>query len=420
MTVLFAVAFASALLPVPGSAQQITAAPADTLYLSDALSIAREASPHLRAERLRSEAAAERVSQAGALPDPVLGIGFMNRPLSGLGTDERMTMNQIQVTQSLPWPGKLGFARQRAGHLASAETFMALEAEVQLLSRVKNVYYELAFIDRAVVIMGRTRELLRDFHQVTEARYRVGEGLQQDLLSAQVAVTQMTEDIMVMTADRIAMAARFNALLGRAPTTPIGHLVLPQPDAELPAVDSLISLASSRRPAIQAAAERTKAATAGYLAARRQLYPDITVTAGYGQRPQYDDMATLMVGLRIPLFAGARQLPLRREMAAMEAREVASALDLYNETFARLTELRAKAERARELVALYTTAILPQARASVESALSAYRVGRVDYMTLVENGMTVNRYEIELERLSAQYQQAVAQIDALLGNGETS
>jgi outer membrane protein TolC len=51
----------------------------------------------------------------------------------------------------------------------------------------------------------------------------------------------------------------------------------------------------------------------------------------------------------------------------------------------------------------------------VESALSAYRVGRVEYTTLVESEMTVNRYEIELVRLAAQYHGAVAQIAALTG-----
>jgi outer membrane protein TolC len=102
-------------------------------------------------------------------------------------------------------------------------------------------------------------------------------------------------------------------------------------------------------------------------------------------------------------------------MEALRTREEALAQDLYNETFAQLTEAHAEAERARALTTLYSTAILPQARASVESALSAYRVGRVDYMTLVENEMTVNRYEVELVRIAAQYHEALARIDFLLG-----
>ena len=156
-------------------------------------------------------------------------------------------------------------------------------------------------------------------------------------------------------------------------------------------------------------------ARAGYRAARRSLYPDFMVTVEYGQRPQFDDMVSVMVGISVPLWAGSRQLPYRREMAAMRAEAEARARNLRNETFADLTEARADAERARTLLTLYHTAIIPQARAAVESALSAYRVGHVDFMTLIQNEMTVNRYETDAVRLTATWQQASARIRALLG-----
>lgn len=392
-----------------------TQSPVDTLRLADAVSQARSTNPGLRGARLRADAASERVPQAGALPDPQLTFGLMNRPVNGFGAGEPMTMNQVQVSQMFPWPGKLGYSRERARYLASAEALSSAEAEATLVSRVKLVYYELASMDRSITIMERTRELLRDFFQISQTMYAVGEGLQQDVLRAQVAVAQMTEDLTVMNQRRVAMAARLNSLLGRDAGTLVGGLVLPAVGGVIASVDSLLTIASEQRPALQAAHERTRAAAAGYQAARRELFPDIMVALAYGQRPQYDDMGTLMIGFSLPLWSGSKQLPMRREMAAMQAMEGAMAQDLYNDTFAELTEARAEAEQARDLGALYATAILPQAKASVESALSAYRVGRVDYMTLVENEMTVNRYEIELVRIAAQYHQAVARIDALLG-----
>jgi outer membrane protein TolC len=157
-----------------------------------------------------------------------------------------------------------------------------------------------------------------------------------------------------------------------------------------------MDLAAAQRPALQAARQRALAAEAGYKAARRALYPDITISLGYGGRPQFDDFVTLMFGINIPVFAGSRQLPKRREMQAMQRMEEARERDLYNETFAQLAELRAQANRAQNLSDLYQTSVLPQARAAVESAMSAYRVGRVDYTTLVMNEMTVNRYQITL------------------------
>jgi outer membrane protein TolC len=395
----------------PGAAQQVSS---DTLQLADAVALVRDANPMLRAARLRADAAAERVPQAGALPDPQLSFSLMNRPVGGFGTSEPMTMNSVQLTQRFPWPGQLGFKQERARHLATAEALDAEEIERSLVARVTGIYNRLAFMDRALDVMRDTRELLRNFLDVSTTMYTVGSGLQQDVLQAQITVARMTEDITVMEQDRVAMGARLNALLGREATTAIPALELPAPGDALPSVDSLMTLAVQSRPALHAARARVEAAEAGYRQARRELYPEFMVTVGYGQRPQFDDMATLMVGVSIPLWAGARQLPMRREMAAMRTMEEAMEQDLYNETFAEVTELRADAERARNLADLYANSVLPQARAAVESALSAYRVGRVDYMTLVENEMTVNRYEIESVRLAAEYHSAVAALEALV------
>jgi cobalt-zinc-cadmium efflux system outer membrane protein len=405
-------AIALSLAAHPAAAQQA----ADTLRLADVVAAARTANPMLRAARLQADAAWERVPQAGALPDPQLQLGLMNRPVAGFGTDQPMTMNSIQLTQMVPWPGKLEFGQERARRLAEARRSDADEAEAGLVARAQQMYFQLAYMDRALAVMAHTRELLRSFLDVSSAMYGVGTGLQQDVLRAQVSVARMTEDITVMQQDRLAMAARLNALLGRDATEPVGALELPAGPDALPAVDSLLGLAARRRPALAAARARVAAAEAGYRQARRQLFPDLMLGVSYGQRPRYDDMVSLMVGVSIPVWAGARQLPLRREMLAMRSMEEADERDLVNETYARLAELRATAERARTLSRLYASAILPQARAAVESALSAYRVGRVDFMSLVDDQMTVNRYAIESVRLAAEYDGAVAAIDALAGS----
>ena len=405
----------TALLAVPVA---LTAqAGGDTLELAAAIRQARAANPMLRAARLEADAAAARVSQAGALPDPQFQISLDNRPLAGFGAADRMTMNSYQLTQVLPWPGKRSFGQARIRSLAQAQRLDAAQAEADLIAGVSGVYFQLAYMDRALSVMGRTRDLLRSFLEVSSTMYGVGSGLQQDVLQAQVAVARMTEDITVMTQDRLAMAARLNALLGRDARAAVGALELPAAEDTLPAVDSLMALAAQRRPALGASRQRVLAASAGYREARRGLYPDLMVGVSYGQRPRFDDMVSLMVGFSIPVWAASRQVPLRQEMQAMQSAEEARERDLSNETYARLVELRAQAVRARNLSQLYGTAILPQARASVDAALASYRVGQVNFMSLVDNQMTVNRYATEAVRLLAEYREVVAEIGALLGTG---
>ncbi len=390
---------------------------ADTLRVDDAVDIARDANPMLRAARGSATAAGQRIGPAGALPDPQLQFGLMNRMASDFGnTMDPMTMNQLQLMQMLPWPGKLGGAKRAARHSAAAAEAEAVEQERILAAQVRMAYYQAAYADRALDVMGRTRDLLRGFLEVSTTMYAVGSAVQQDVLRAQVEVARMSEEIARMGQERVAMVARLNALLGRSALSPIPALELPETDAgELPAVDSLAAWSLAQRPALIAGAARVAAADASLSAARRELFPDFTLGVQYQQRPQFPTMVSLMVGINVPIFAAARQLPMRREMAAMRDMASAELANLQNETVARIIETRARAVQDQNLIRLYRGSIVPQARAAVQASLSSYRVGRVTFMTLVDNQMTVNRYETETLRLLADYHQAVGELEALVG-----
>jgi len=331
-------------------------------------------------------------------------------------TMDPMTMNQVQLMQMLPWPGKLGGAKRAARHSAAAAAADADEQDRMVAAQVRMAYYQTAFADRAVEVMERTRGLLRNYLDVTTTMYAVGSAVQQDVLRAQVEVARMSEEITRMSQDRLAMAARLNALLGRSATSPVSALELPETvDGELPVVDSLLAWAVLQRPALIAGAERVAAAEASLSAARRELFPDFTLGVAYQQRPEFPTMVSLMVGINLPIFASARQLPMRREMAAMRDMASAELANLQNETVARIIETRARAAQDQHLIRLYRSSVVPQARAAVQASLSSYRVGRVTFMTLVDNQMTVNRYETETYRLLADYHQAVGELEALVG-----
>ncbi len=122
-----------------------------------------------------------------------------------------------------------------------------------------------------------------------------------------------------------------------------------------------------------------------------------------------------MIGFSIPLFAKSRQLRMRDEAAAMEAMALADLADMRARVGARIGELMAELGRTRTLVELYRGEVLPQARANVESSFSSYRVGTVDFMTLLDAQMTVNRYDQELYGLLADYGRSVAELEMTIG-----
>jgi outer membrane protein TolC len=413
----FCLVQATAPVPLPAQtgpgAQSGHSAQSDTLRLTDAVAAARAANPAVQASRLRAEAEQERVSPAGALPDPVLELGLLNRPLDGFGTDERMTMNVIGLKQAFPWPGNQGFSEEGREHAARAARFDAAEVEAQVVARTKSIHARLAYLDRAIAITADTRSMLRDFLEVAESRYASGAGVQQDVLQAQVAVGRTTADLAGMEQERVATAARLNALMGRPAGDPIPAVELPAAGGETLPLDSLMVLAQSGRPALAAAEERALAAEARYRAAGRASYPDFELRVAYNQRPQYTDMGSIALGISLPIWGGSKDKPLQRAAAANQAELDARALELHYDTYARLGELRAADERARTLEEIYRVQILPQAEAAVESAFAAYQVGSVDYATLLDARLTVNRYAIDRVRLAAERLQATAEIEAL-------
>ena len=80
-----------------------------------------------------------------------------------------------------------------------------------------------------------------------------------------------------------------------------------------------------------------------------------------------------------------------------------------------LGERSADLVRARRLGELYRNTIIPQSRAAVSSAFAAYRVGKVDFMTLLDDQMTVNKYRQELVALEAEEGRAWAELEMLTG-----
>lgn len=99
----------------------------------------------------------------------------------------------------------------------------------------------------------------------------------------------------------------------------------------------------------------------------------------------------------------------------MQAMAAADLEAMRADSRGRITEAYADLTRARNLSSLYRRTIIPQAEATVSSALAAYRVGRVDFMTLLDNRMAVNQYRQQLATLDAEQGMAWAELEMLLG-----
>ena len=407
-------------------------ATATTTRLGDLYSQVQRENPKVTAAHALIRAAQARIPGARRPPDPQLQLGFMNYTVPGLKPMEPIGMTQLQLMQMVPLGGKLTLAGNVAGAQASATAERARDLVWELRSQTAMAFYDLYATDRQLDIARETLRLLQDIARTAVAMYRVGDGRQADVLRAQVEIARMAEDTVRMQAMRQTMIARINALRDRDPATVVATPALPLFPDSIPARIWLDSVARDGRPMTRAGLADVRAADASASLARREIIPDLQIGIQYGQRGATmtttdqtgapmtkritERMGSLMIGASIPIFARDRQYRMRNEANAMKAMAEADVAAMRAETRGRIGEAYADLARARNLARFYRTTVLPQAEATVTSAMSAYRAGAVDFMTLLDDQMTVNKYRQELYTLEADEGKAWAELEMLTGH----
>lgn len=404
------------------------------------------ANPQISAARNAAEAAAARIPQAGTLPDPTLGIGFMNVPVANPGFgSEMMTMTQVQIGAQLPWPGKLSLREDMARFRAEAAEWELERVRDRVLTEVKSTYYQAYFLDQALEVADRNERLVADFALLTSSKYGVGTGAQPDVLKAQVERSRLADQIIALQEERAGLAARLNALLGRPTDTPLpatsfpeevraaatlsaaeeltfasaslaGVLSTPSDDGgPLPPIAKLQRLALEHNPVIQAHVTRVTAQERAVWLAEKAKFPDVNLTAGYSYRSGFGDFFNLMLSAPLPIFAGRKQDQAVVEQSATLAEQEARYEAMVNEVHAEIASLWAGLQGARDQIALLDEGILPQARTSLSSATASYRVGEVDFLTLLDSQVTLYRHELDYHRLLADFATNLAALERAVG-----
>jgi outer membrane protein TolC len=403
----------------PGTPSQGQEQDQNVLTLQHVLQVARDNNPRLRASMERVEATRAREPGAGTLPDPTLQVGVMNLTIPEFSASMPASMAPVfGATQRVPVGGKLGLREEIARQSTDMDVAASEETWWEVRTQVATAFYRIYQVDRQTEVLEETLSLLQDFESIAKSMYAAGQGRQADVLRANVEVARMEAEIERMTAMRVGAAAQLNALLHRPSETPVPHPVLAPLPASVPDHETLMQSAEEHRPAVaRLRTELSQAGTRRQLA-HKEIWPDLTLGLQYGfgrMDGNYKGMGGASVGFSIPVHAGKRQLKSRDEAQALESMVEARLDETLASIDARIGQTLADLDQVRTLIRLYREEILPQARVTVQSSLSSYRVGAVDFMTLVDAQMALNRFQGEYFALVASYGTAVAQIEMTIG-----
>ena len=384
------------------------------------LDYARQNNPEFAAMRHEADAAGERVTPAGALPDPRFRVELMD--LTRMGeqsatlSPSRVGSTKYTITQEIPWYGKRDLKREIAELDADGATGRARGAWAEIAARLKASHAQWYLLQRNEQITREILDLMVRLEKVAQARYAGGLAMQQDVIRAQVEQTGMRNDLIMLENESAMLRARINMLLGRPAGAPLG---VPEglPDLPTPAKLDYATLEDRvrvRNPRLFADDAAIRAAEKKRDLTYKERYPDFM----FGVTPvQYESSIKewqLMVEVNIPLQQSSRRA-MERESEAMLAAARARKEATANTVFSELAENLSGIDAARRTGQLATSSLLPQSELTFQSALAAYENGKADFAMLLEAQQQIRKARLSQIKAEAEAHIRLAEIERLLG-----
>jgi len=387
------------------------------LSLEKLVQEATERNPEILAARRTVEAKRARIPQAGAWADPTVSLSYAGNvvPPFTVMRGDPSSNRQVMAEQMIPYPGKTHLRTEIAARDADAETLAYEAVARRVAAEVKQAYFDLAYIDRSLAILQKDREALAGFEKVTEIRYAVGKAAQQDVLRAQLEITRLSQREAMLTQQRRTLEAQMNSLRNVPIDSPVGAPAVVQPSAFVYTQDQVQEAAQANYPVLK---QRRTMVDEGRLSvnlARKEERPDFSVGYAYMQRDGQPDMYGITLSTSLPMFRHRKQ-----DMAIAEA---AANLESARQMQANeLTVLRYQVQQdflevqaAEQLLKLYSEGIAPQSSLTLESSISSYQTGGVDFLNVISNFQAVIDAELDYHLQVTNHEKALARLEEVTG-----
>ena len=368
-------------------------------------------SPEIKTARERWEAAKAIVPQVQTLPDPTVQFGYQRMPMI-----EPLQGAMYGIGQEIPFPGKLRLKGEVAQREADRIEQEYLAIRLRLIARLKESYFDLHFVHKAIEIVEQNKILLMQFENTAKSRYAVGRAAQQDVFRAQVEISRVLDRLAVLDQQKESLHAAINRILNQPPAGPLGTpeeirmtmLTLPLPE--------LSQRAGDFSPILQASAKGVERGEQAVALARREYYPDFDISAlGLRNDRINENGYQVMLGIRIPLYYTTKQRQGVRQAVSELTGARESLTNTMQDVLFRVKDDFVQAQRAERLVTILRDAIIPQATMALRASQASYGVGKVDFLTLLNSLLTLQDSELELHGEMVAHEKALARLEEVTG-----
>lgn len=371
--------------------------------------------PNLEAARDRIRAAAEVVPRVQVIDDPEFKV--LSDYNNFKSNSEFIPMLQYQISQTFPFPGKLGLKGKIAAEVLKQFQSQETITKRDLILQVKKLYFQLFFNYSSSQINQNNRDLVKNLIDASLALYESGVTGYEEVAKVQVELQILDEQLLAIQADRIFIISMLNALLNRPQDASLG-----QPEENLVSTmnfsyEKLERLAMQKRPELEEIQAMIKEQQIMAKLAKREYFPDVTVSAGYEQITHNlrDDAWETSVSFKIPLWASQRQ---GRQVCEAEARASANKNALKGMKAlvrGQIQETLGKLKANEERLILYETGLLPKIQEALKASEASYRAGKGGFLTLLDTRRQYQDISLEFERARIERGSLIAELERAVG-----
>ncbi|PIR25219.1 MAG: hypothetical protein COX62_04160 [Deltaproteobacteria bacterium CG_4_10_14_0_2_um_filter_43_8] len=384
--------------------------------------------PEIQAAKASLLAAEARIPQAGAWDDPRASVEFSNVPV-GDPSLKRTPMSGIQygLKQNIPFPGKKGTSKKKASLQSDAEALKAQDTIGKIIWELQHHYYQYFLITRSIDIIKRNQNISKELVAISQQKFASNMSTEQDVLKAQIDYGSTAEQLLDLEKEQTSLRSHIEFLVGHAleekllfsKNTPNSKI---SPEAKI-----LFAKAQKTNWRYLISQKQIDVAKMEKRLATLSALPNVDLGLAYRQRAfmandpvQGEDFFSVSLSVPLPIFAARKQNKKILESKALLQQSQALAQSTKNRLSSSLEEITAELKRTQKKQTLIRQALLPQAKAAFANSKSAYQTGKIEFINVLTNQLSVQHFELELVAAETSSAQAVAKLNYLLGKNFAS
>jgi cobalt-zinc-cadmium efflux system outer membrane protein len=385
--------------------------------LSRLLAEAEASNAQISAADHAARAARQMAPQVTTLPDPKVAYQQFSvgspRPFAGY-TNSDFSYVGVGASQELPYPGKLGLRGKVAERDADTKQAEIEVMKTSIADSIKADYLQLAYLQQTLGILQQNKAILDQLIQDVTAHYRVGQGMQQDVLQAQVERTKIVREITMHHQQMWRVQAHLKGLLNRNQKS-LDIVTEDLTESALkPTSADLLAMVRQNNPQVRVDANAIQKQDAQLASAKREGKPDFELGYMYEKTDRkYRDYYMFTFDIRFP-----RKRRVHAEVA--EAQELLSAsqrtLDAHlQQQLAQVQQDYVQATSDEELLKEYREGLIPQSAATYKTALNAYASNRESFNHVLTYFTDVLIFKLDYAQTLEDHEAALAHLESLTG-----